>query len=162
MTEGSSFICLSIRTGGSVIGILTCMAFLHNLIFLVVLKPLLLYFSFNTFIYGVVSLFFIRHKLAKDRLHYLTCQMYFKSFLVLIYIAGNIWNFVFWYCMPDYLAEACDHEQQCIDIYQNYAFWVWILTSIASSYFAFVLREYKNRINAALDRVEEQLIEAKI
>ena len=154
-TEGSCFICLSIRTGGSVIGILMCIAFLHNLIFLVVLRPLLLYFSFNTLIYGVVSFFFIRHKLSKDRLYYLTCQMYFRSFLTLIYIAGNIWNFIFWYCMPDYLAEACDYEQQCIDIYQDYAFFVWIFTSIASSYFAFVLREYKNRINASLDIIEE-------
>ena len=144
------------------IGILTCIAFLHNLVFLVVLKPLMLYFSFNTVIYGVVAYFFIRHKLAKDRLHYLTCHLYFKSYVALIYVLGNIWNFVFWYCMPDYLAEACDYEQQCIAIYQEYAFWVWVGTSVASSYFAFVLREYTNRINASLDMIEEQLIEAKI
>ena len=145
---------MSIRTGGSVIGILTCIAFLHNLVFMVVMRPLILYFSFNTFIYGVVTFFFIRHKLSKNRLHYLTCRMYFKSFLFLIYIVGNIWNFLFWYCMPDHLAEACDFDKQCIEVYQDYAFFVWVFTSITSSYFAFVLREYKVRISASLDMIE--------
>ena len=162
MNDGSCFFCLSIKTGGSVIGILTCTAFLHNLVSLILLQRLVLYYSIATLFYGVPTFAFIRHRLAKDSRYYLSSRMYFKSFLIFIYIGGNIWHFVFWYCLPEQLEEACNFEQQCISSYQAYAFWVWVFTSIASSYFAFVLREYKNRMEATLDKIEEQLIDEKI
>ena len=155
MSDGSSFICLSIQSGGSIIGVLTSIGFLHNLVCTVVLNKLFLYFFINTLFYGTVTYFFIRHKLSRENLYFLTSQIYFKSFLVLIYIAGNIWNFVFWYCMPKYLEEACDYQKECIAKYQEYGFRVWVFSTIVTSYFAFVLREYKYRLYATLDKIEE-------
>ena len=108
MDTGNCCLCLPIRTGGTIIGIFALIAFLHNLICAIVLDELLLYFGVNTVIYGTVSIFFIRHKIAKERQFYLRSRLYFKCFLGLVYIIGNIWNFVFWYCMPEYVATACD------------------------------------------------------
>ena len=57
--------------------------------------------------------------------------------------------------MPEYLEEACDYEKECISKYQDYGFRVWVCSTIVTSYFAFVLREYKYRMYATLDKIEE-------
>ena len=71
MGKGSFCLCLSIRTGGAIIGILTGLSFVHNLVCSFLIKELLLYFGVNTVIYGTVTFFFIRQQFANDRKHYL-------------------------------------------------------------------------------------------
>ena len=162
MDKGSCCHCLSIKTGGTLIGLFVCATFLHNLVCSIVHKELLLYFGINTVIYGTVTFFFIRHKTGKDRKYYLYSKLYFLSYLWLVYVLGNVWNFLFWYCMPEYVAFACENDYKCIRAYQLYGFWMWVSCTLVSAYFAYVLREYKNRMFVTLDDIETDLIDAKI
>ena len=117
MENGSFCLFLSIRTGGAVIGILTGLAFVHNLVCSIIISELVLYFGVNTVIYGTVTCFFLRQQFAKDRKYYLYTKPYFQVYLGLVYFVGNIWNFVFWYCMPEYLADICKEDPKCIRFY---------------------------------------------
>ena len=114
MDKGSCCFCLSIRAGGMLIGISVCGLFVHYLLSAIFLPELLLYFSVNAFLYGMVSFFFLHHNFSKERNYYRSSNMFFSSYMVLIYLISNAWNFTFWYCMPDYLARACEYEEICI------------------------------------------------
>ena len=103
MDKGNCCHCLSIKAGGTIIGLLVSSIFVHNLLCSIMLNELLLYFGVNTAIYGTVTLFFMRHAMAKDRKYYLYSKLYFLSYLWLVYVLGNVWNFLFWYGMPEYL-----------------------------------------------------------
>ena len=64
--------------------------------------------------------------------------------------------------MPEYLADICKQDYKCIRFYQAYGFFLWVGGSVISSYFTYALREYKNRMFAKLDSIEESRIDAKI
>ena len=162
MDKGSCCYCFPIKTGGIIIGLLVGIVFVQSFISAIMLNELLLYFGVNTVIYGTVTLFFIRHILAKDRKYYLYSKLYFLSYLWLVYVVGNVWNFLFWYGMPEYLSVVCEEDFKCIQYYQAYGFWMWVGSTLASSYCSYVLREYKNRMFVTLDDIETELIDAKI
>ena len=159
MEKASCCVCISIRTAGILIGISICSFFLHNLLCTIFLNEVVVYFAVNTWLYGIVSFFFLLHNFSKDKKFYLSSKPYFLSYLVCVYIAGNVWNFVFWYCMPEYLARSCKYNDVCIDRYQTYGFYSWVSITVITSYFAFVLREYKNRMFVKCDELESERIE---
>ena len=162
MDKGNCCYCLSIKTGGTLIGLLVSAYFFHNLVSAIMLDELRLYFGVNTVIYGTVTGLFVRHATAKDRKYYLYSKLYFLSYLWLVYVLGNVWNFLFWYAMPEYLAIVCKEDYKCISEYQVYGFWMWVSSTIVSSYCSYILREYKNRMFVTLDEIETELIDAKI
>ena len=162
MDKGRCCYCLSLKTGGTIIGLLVSAIFLQNLVCSIMLNDLLLYFGVNTTLYGAVTISFIRHITAKDKKYYLYSKLYFFSYLWFVYVLGNVWNFVFWYGMPDYLTMVCKEDLKCIDRYQIYGFYMWVGCTIVSSYCSFVLREYKNRMFVTNDEKEAELIETKL
>ena len=113
MDIGSCCFCFSVNTGGIIIGISVCSLFLHNLVCSIVFRELILYFGVNTVLYCIVTYFFVKHirrRWIMDRQYFLSSKMFFLSYLWSVYIVGNIWNFIFWYCMPEYLLKVCDER----------------------------------------------------
>ena len=64
--------------------------------------------------------------------------------------------------MPEYVAESCRQNNECIDRYQTYGFFCWLGGAIITSYFAFILREYKARLYASHDEIESARLEKKV
>ena len=162
MEKGNCCFCLSTRTGGVLIGISVCSYFLHNLLCAIFLQEIFIYFAVNTWLYGAVSFFFLYHNFRSGKEFYYSSKHFFYSYIAFSYIAGNAWNFVFWYCMPEYVAESCHQNNECIDRYQTYGFYCWLGGAIITSYFAFILREYKARLYASHDEIESARLEKKI
>ena len=162
MEKGNCCFCLSTQTGGTLIGISICSYFLHNLLCAIFLQEIFIYSAVNTWLYGAVSFVFIYHNFKSGKEFVFSSKHYFMSFLVFIYVGGNAWNFVFWYCMPETLAKSCKQNNECIDRYQSYGFYCWLGGAIVTSYFAFILREYKARLFASQDQIESARLEKKI
>ena len=141
----------SYSRASTLIGVICCLVFVQNLVLAAIQRELILYYMVNVFLYGTVSILFLRHVLSKKN-YLVTSQAYFWSFMGLIYFVGNVWNLIFWFLMPGRVHEACDSEADCISSYRHYGFAICLVSMIASAYFNNCLYVHKEQSMMEYDR----------
>ena len=148
---------------GKLTGIFCFSVLIQNCIYAFILTEAWLFFIVNSILYGLVCLVFTWHILAREKAsYYWRAKIYFISYIVFVYVTGNLWNFIYWLILPGLIHKGCSEDVECIKSYQGYGLSIWFLSAIITSYFGFFLRDYQEKLMLKYNSSKLNLILEKL